>query len=225
MTQPIPEGNDDAYETAFDDWASMDDFEALPPAPLAPTASANVFATPPPFRILDLDMAEWALRRIRQERRLLEEETKPALDRIATLKGYVEERQRARGRAIERLKGLLTEFHAALVAADAKRLTVKLPDGELRSRAQQPEWSYGNDDELARWLAEEDPDLVKMTLEPKKAELKKAVRLVNEHGRAIERAELDALAPGAVLFVALEGQVVPGVTVTVRPRGFDVVTD
>lgn len=110
----------------------------------------------------------------------------------------------------------LEMWHRAVLSEDPSRKTISLPCGTLKSRVQQPVWEF-DDDEFIAWAQEHAPDLVRIP-EPKpqvdKAAAKKALT------PAPNVSTLDGQAA-----LTSEGELVPGVTVSVRPPSFTVVTE
>lgn len=111
----------------------------------------------------------------------------------------------------------LEMWHRAVLAEDPSRKTISLPCGTLKSRVQQPVWVF-DDEVFIAWAFDEQnaPELVRVP-EPKpqvdKAAAKKTLLVDAEHGG------------GDPLVLTGEGEVVPGVTVTVRGPSFSVVTE
>lgn len=108
---------------------------------------------------------------------------------------------------VERIETLLGQMLEAKRADDPKLTKLDLPGGTLRSRAQQPEWTY-DVEAFIEWAQAQDDggDLLRTTVEPDKKSVKQACSLPT--GR-----------PGdTVQAVTSDGEVIPGVTVTYRAR-------
>lgn len=103
----------------------------------------------------------------------------------------------------------LEMWHRAVLADDPSRKTISLPCGTLKSRVQQPVWEF-DDETFIAWAAEHEPGLVRIP-EPKPAVDRNAAK------KALVVANGTVLSDG--------GEVVPGVTVSVRPPSFSVVTE
>lgn len=113
----------------------------------------------------------------------------------------------------------LEMWHRAVLADDPTRKTISLPCGTLKSRVQQPVWDF-DDETFIAWALEQDyaTPLVRVP-EPKPAVDKAAAK------KALIT-QIEGAAPGEPRpAVTPEGEVVPGVTVTVRPPSFSVVTE
>lgn len=110
-------------------------------------------------------------------------------------------------REVERIETLLGQMLEARRADDPKLTKLDLPGGTLKSRAQQPEWSY-DAEAFIEWAQAQDDgaDLLRTKVEPDKNAVKGACSLPD--GR-----------PGdTVQAVTKDGEIIPGVTVTYRPR-------
>jgi len=103
-------------------------------------------------------------------------------------------------------------YHRARLADDPTAKTLHLPSGTLKSRGQQPAWAY-DDVVFIAWAERHRPDLVR-TPEPKPEVDKAAAKKV----LVVPALAADESGPA----VTVDGEVVPGVTVTVRGPSFSV---
>jgi phage host-nuclease inhibitor protein Gam len=112
----------------------------------------------------------------------------------------------------------LEMWHRAVLADDPSRKTISLPCGTLKSRVQPPVWEF-DDDEFIAWALEQNrhPELVRIP-EPKPAIDKNAAKKTLHLPRLTEG---ESCAP----IDEDTGEMVPGVTVTVRPPSFTVTTE
>lgn len=112
----------------------------------------------------------------------------------------------------------LEMWHRAVLADDPSRKTISLPCGTLKSRTQPPVWEF-DDDEFIAWALEQNrhPELVRIP-EPKPAIDKNAAKKTLHLPRLTEG---ESCAP----IDEDTGEMVPGVTVTVRPPSFTVTTE
>lgn len=101
----------------------------------------------------------------------------------------------------------LEMWHRAVLADDPARKTISLPCGTLKSRTQPPVWEF-DEAVFCVWAKEHAPDLVRVRLAPDRAAAKQEI-VVLDDGR----------------YITGTGEVVPGVTVTVRGPSFTVTTD
>lgn len=109
----------------------------------------------------------------------------------------------------------LEMWHRAVLADDPSRKTISLPCGTLKSRVQPPVWEF-DDEVFIAWAADNHDELLRRP-EPKvsvdKAAAKKAL-IVPEPGDWLTAAPVTA-----------DGEIPPGVSVTVRPPSFTVTTE
>lgn len=158
------------------------------------------------FQIKDKEQAAWAMRklhRIEVEKAEVQKIAQAEIDRIREWeRGEVEQIEKQ----AEFFRGLLEEYHRAVISENPKAKTIKLPHGTLKLRTQQPAWKY-EDEELLKWLKQNRPELVKRKVieNPDKAQLKKIVQVVN--GRAVDPES---------------GEVIPGVEIEEREPKFSV---
>ena len=112
----------------------------------------------------------------------------------------------------------LEMWHRAVLADDPSRKTISLPCGTLKSRVQQPVWEF-DDEAFIAWALDQNrhPELVRIP-EPKPAVDKAAAK------KALHLPPLTA-GESCVPIDEDTGEMVPGVTVTVRPPSFTVVTE
>ena len=139
------------------------------------------------------------------EQATFDEEWSRMMEPLLLHRAEVTERNR---KEVERIETLLGQMLEAKRAADPKLTKLDLPGGTLRSRAQQPEWTYDVQAFMGWALSSDGPGryMVRTKVEPDKAAAKKALHIPD--GR-----------PGdTVQAVTSDGEVVPGVTVTYRPR-------
>lgn len=162
----------------------------------------------------DADEANRRLRRLARIRAQIREVEEQALGQIEQVKAWAECRYEVlHGRARWEQAGL-EMWHRAVLADDPSRKSISLPCGTLKSVKQQPEWVF-DDEVFIAWAREHAPSLVRVP-EPKPAVDRNAAK------KALLTVEVGE---GAHSILTEEGEVVPGVTVTVRPPSFSVVTE
>lgn len=103
----------------------------------------------------------------------------------------------------EWLEQALAQYHRAVLARDPKAKTVSLPNGTLKARAQQPEWTFEDPDAFLAWAQANAPELVRQPDPP---------------GPAIDKAATKQTMAANVVDgrLVVLGEIVPGVTVTDR---------
>jgi len=152
-----------------------------------------------PFRITNLDQANWAVRKIarietaRQECRALVEQE------MAKLNTWLKSEEEDYDQERSFFEHLLREYMDEQRQQDSKLKTIKLPNGKIGLRKQQPEFQRDNDKLLA-WLKKNRQDLVKVKEEPDWAGLKAVAAVL-----------------GNTMADPETGEVIEGVTVVHRP--------
>lgn len=163
------------------------------------------------FRIDSIDLADWAMRKIADADRRLANDREVAQAQRDRIDEWLAEREHAHTEATEFLRSQLEGFHRRLLDDQPvewhkkKDKTLKLPSGgRLVARAQQPEWTF-DDEAFVAWATTHAADLVRTKHEPDRATAKERLTATNVDGR-----------------VVLDGELVPGVTVTARPPKFEI---
>ena len=117
---------------------------------------------------------------------------------------------------VEWVEQALEMWHRSKLQANPKAVTVTLPNGQHRARAQQPEWTVDPDLFLPWAETHGHPELirVKTIIEPDKAAAKKLLHV-----------DADTTTPEGetVRAVTEDGEIVPGVSVVIRGRKHEVV--
>ena len=168
----------------------------------------------PPEAPQDAERADEQLRRlakVRAEMAQIGEHARAQIERID--EWHARRVEVLAGRERWLVEGL-EMWHRAVLAEDPSRKSISLPCGTLKSRVQQPEWVF-DDEVFIAWASEHVPSLVRVP-EPKPAVDRNAAK------KALLTVEVGE---GAHSILTAEGEVVPGVTVTVRPPSFSVVTE
>lgn len=115
----------------------------------------------------------------------------------------------------------LEMWHRAVLADDSSRKTISLPCGVLKATKQLPVWDF-DEPAFVAWAQEHAAELVRTPPAPDPVPDKAAVK---------KALSASAKADGAVIWKTVDtdsgevfGEVVPGVTVTVRPPKFTIDT-
>ena len=170
--------------------------------------------TKQPFIIDTQEKAAWAMRKLRQHRQKQAENTNTANSLIDALRQDIEgvqAWQKEQNEAIEKdasyfLVGL-EAWHRKQYEEDSDIKTIKLPFGQLKIRAQQPEY-IRDETKLLAWAKVSRPDDVKTKETADWATIKKSV--VVKDGMAVD---------------TTTGEVVDGVQVVEREPKFEVTTE
>jgi phage host-nuclease inhibitor protein Gam len=158
------------------------------------------------FKITDLGSATWAMRKlahIKAQEKQIHDTACAEIERIEAWDAA--EHKRLDGEAMF-FESHLIDYHQRLIAEDPKAKTVRLPHGQLKCRAQQPEWTK-DEDKLLEWAKAADPtNLVEIKESARWAEIKK---------------RLSVLPDGSAVDVN-SGEIVPGVLALEQPPKFSV---
>lgn len=159
----------------------------------------------------DVDGVNRALRRLARHQRERDAVTTVHEAEIARIRDRLDARLAIIDKAIAWETEGLQMYHRARLGDDPQAKTLHLPNGTLKAKAQQPAYDY-DDDAILRWAKTSHPDLVQTkTVESvPKPELKKLLVVP-----ALDEGET---APA----LDEDGDVVPGVTVTVRGPSFSI---
>lgn len=160
---------------------------------------------PTPAVIDGLLQADSFLRRLRRLERDADDVRSVAAAEYERIKAWEDDRLAGIGRYQEWLERSLAGFMVAYSATAGTR-TVKLPCGEIRLRKGRDKMESQQPDVFADWAAEAHPEWLKVTTEPRIADIKKATKV----GSVIE-----GVTPpdGVRLHNAVDeaGEIVPGV--------------
>ena len=160
----------------------------------------------------DADEANRRLRRLARIRGDIAQVEETAARQIEQVNAWAERRYEVLHNRARWEQDGLEMWHRAVLADDPSRKTISLPCGTLKSRVQQPVWEF--DDEIfICWAEDHAPDLLRVRSQVDKAAAKKALFPANP----ADGSEAPTL--------TADGEVVPGVTVQVRPPSFTVVTE
>jgi phage host-nuclease inhibitor protein Gam len=146
-----------------------------------------------PYEIADQSGAIWALRKIKLVEQRRQEAKATAMAEADKIMKWYEGLSQKADRDREYFDGLLLGYMNKLRQEDPKLKTVKLPDGELKIRKQQPEYTY-DDDQLLAWAKVHYPEYVQVKETVYKPDIKSHIKET--------------------------GEVVPGVTISDRPDKF-----
>lgn len=206
--------------------ATVGDFPAMPkPDELEDAVVRNLDALDVPqeddgrWTITDEGSADWALRKlskIRGQIAMVEVQADRQLGAILeAIAPYLEPIKAWREEQVERFakeakhwEGVLVEYHRSVLAEDDNAISIKLAHGTLSSRKQPDKWDF-DDDAVIAWAADHAPEFVRVKQEVDKALIKRTVV---------------AGLNGEVAMPADETNV-PGISVTVGERRFEVSTE
>lgn len=158
------------------------------------------------WRVTDLSSAAWAVEKVAALDANMAEVDECAEANIERWQNWRDEEKRKRLAEREFFVSKLAEYHRAIVAQDKRRITIKLPHGELRIRQQQPEF-VRDDKRLLAWAEQNRPEVVERKPAVKWADLK--AKLAVSGNRAVDTET---------------GEEVAGIVVIAKPDKFEVKT-
>lgn len=157
------------------------------------------------FKVTDDEKANWALRKVKQFEDRKKENFALAEAEISKVEEWLEIVNADIQNSIEYFQSLLAEYAFNLKKQDPKMKTVKLPNGNLSFRKQQPQWNLDDETVLQALKKSNRTDLIKVTEKPMLADIKKVFVVVE--GKAVD--------PDT-------GEVVEGITIEERQEKFGV---
>lgn len=160
------------------------------------------------FTITDDRAANWALRKIGQMQKQIEDNNALAVAEIDKIEAWNKQENQKSKDGIDYFQGLLSYYALSKREADPKFKSLKLPNGKIAFRKQQPKWSLDEEKVIQSLKDANASDLIKVTEKPKLADIKKAFQV--KDGKAIDMET---------------GEVVEGITIEDQPDTFGVKTD
>jgi len=148
------------------------------------------------FEVVHDSQANWALRKIKEHQQEIKWNQKMAQYEIEKIEEWEEQVNQPLTRSIDYFQGLLAQYAMAKKEADPKFKSLKLPNGNLQFRKQQPKWSY-DDKTLVTSLKQLRLDeYIKVEEKPVKKDIKKVLRVagnkvVTENGEVVEGIEIE----------------------------------
>jgi len=147
--------------------------------------------------------ANWALRKIKQLQDKMDANVDLAAEEIAKVEAWEKEVNEGLHQSILFFTGLLEQYHRGVYAKDPEAKTIKLPHGQLKMRAQQPEFRR-DDGKLLAWLESQGTvgkAYIKIIKSPQWADLKKKLEIAGdkmvdpESGEIVDGVEVIAREP------------------------------
>ncbi len=106
------------------------------------------------FVVDDAQKANWALRKIKQLEAKKKENTTLADEEVAVIRDWEREENGKLQQDIDFFTSLLERYHRDLYAQDPDIKTIKMPNGQMKMRVQQPEFRR-DDKVLLDWIKNE----------------------------------------------------------------------
>src|SRR5690625_3967018 len=148
------------------------------------------------FKVTDDKKANWVLRKIKENNEQKIKNTEIAEEEIYKIEEWLEQVNQPLDRNSDHLQSLLAEYAMKKKQDDPKFKSLKLPNGNLQFRKQQPKWSY-DDKTLVTSLKQLRLDeYIKVEEKPVKKDIKKVLRVagnkaVTENGEVVEGIEIE----------------------------------
>lgn len=149
------------------------------------------------FKITNEEQANWALRKISQLKKQIEQNNEFAEMEISKVEAWRQSENKKQQDSIDYFTGLLAEFALQKKKEDPSLKTKKLPYGKLQFRNQPSKWNVDKA-KVVKYLEETGMnDFIRVKKEPKVADIKKAFNVQNgkvinpETGEIIEGIEVE----------------------------------
>src|SRR5690625_2041910 len=149
------------------------------------------------FKITNEEQANWALRKISQLKKQIEQNNEFAEMEISKVEAWRQSENKKQQDSIDYFTGLLAEFALQKKKEDPSLKTKKLPYGKLQFRNQPSKWNVDKA-KVVKYLEETGMnDFIRVKKEPKVADIKKAFNVQNgivinpETGENIEGIEVE----------------------------------
>lgn len=148
------------------------------------------------FEVVNDSQANWALRKIKEHQQEIKWNQEMAQYEIEKIEEWEEQVNQPLTRSIDYFQGLLAQYAMAKKEADPEFKSLKLPNGNLQFRKQQPKWNYDNKKVVESLKQLGMTDYIRVKEEPAKSDIKKVLtvagdKVVNENGEVVEGIEIE----------------------------------
>jgi hypothetical protein len=126
------------------------------------------------WKITDAASADWALRKLAQARRRIDENGQLFAEELDRLGNWLTDANTPHVNDERYFESLLRNWHEEQLADDPKRKTISLPGGKLEARQNPDSIEITDPDTFFPWALENEPDFVRMKYEPERSAIKKA---------------------------------------------------
>lgn len=123
------------------------------------------------FKVTDIKQANWCFRKISAFKKDVEDKHELAEAERLRIDTWEKKETEVAKNSIAFFEGVLKEYFRKLREQDPKA-KVSTPYGKISSR-KSAKWNYVNEEELLKYLKDNNPELIKTTEEVKKPDLKK----------------------------------------------------
>lgn len=160
------------------------------------------------FTVKDDSSANWALRKIKHINDRLDENKALFDAEMDKLERWIKSEEEKSQNDIDFFQGLLAEYAMKKKEEDPEFKSLKLPNGRIGFRKQQPQWNY-DDEKIVQALKDSNlKDFINVQESPKKADIKKAFDVID--GKVVN--------PDT-------GEILKGITIEERPDDFNVAVE
>lgn len=157
------------------------------------------------FTVKDDSQANWALRKIKQMNDQIEQNNALAQAEIDKIEQWNQSENEKAQSSIDYFQGLLAEYAMKKKAEDPKFKSLKLPNGRIGFRKQQPKWNYDDETVLEALKKANMNDFINVKESPRKADIKKAFDVA-----------------GSQVVCPDTGLIIEGITIEEQPDKFNV---
>jgi len=141
-----------------------------------------------PFKISNLDEANWAFRKLKENKQAVDQNTELVDNEKQRLDMWLENENKAYEDSINYFEGILIEYYKELRAKDDKA-KLSTPHGKVTSRKKQPKYTF-DDGETFKYLEREKPELIQTEQKFNKTQVKKLLSVTDDYHVVDENGEL-----------------------------------
>lgn len=141
-----------------------------------------------PFKITDLETANWAFKKLKENEEDIARNKEFADNEIDKVMRWLENENRSYEDSIEYFNSLLTEYYRELRTNDPKA-KLSTPNGKVTSRRRQPKFTF-DEDETFKYLEKEKPELIQTEQKFNKTQVKKLLSVTDDNHVVDENGEL-----------------------------------
>src|SRR5690625_480851 len=160
------------------------------------------------FTVKDDSSANWALRKIKYINDRLDENKALFDAEMDKLERWIKSEEEKSQKDIDFFRSLLAEYAMKKKEKDPKFKSLKLPNGRIGFRKQQPKWNYDDETVLEALKKANMNDFINVKESPRKADIKKAFDVVGNQ----------VINPDT-------GEILEGITIEERPDNFNVAVE
>ena len=135
------------------------------------------------WKVKDESSADWALRKIKEHEDEIKRINDFAEQEVSKIEDWAKGEVEQHKRNIDYFQGKLAEYAMNLKEEDDNFKSLKLPNGRVRFRKQQPQWKYDDKTLIQSLKRSGMTDYIKVEEKPVKNDIKKVLEVVD--GKAI----------------------------------------